>query len=507
MKRPSLSPGFLEGGGALGALMRAQDWSTTPLGPPAGWPAHLQSTLGLCLDAAFPIAIYWGPQRLLLYNDAWRPILGEKHPWALGRPAAEVWPEIWDAIDPVFAKVMQEGTGVFNHDSLLAMHRHGYVEECYFDYTFNPIRDADGHIAGIFNVVAETTYRVINERRYRVQRDFAALLAGAKTMDQVVELAAQGLNEVGLDVPFAAFYRQAAVPSLMCTVGSKAGTAVPWPLDDAATSGAALTVHDVVERFGAIPSLAWPEPIREALILPLTAPGRPAPDYLLVAGASPRRGLDVEYTTFFHSLAGHIGTALANAEAFEAQRQRAEALAELDRAKTAFFSNVSHEFRTPLTLMLGPLQDMLDGADALPPDSRELLTVVQRNGQRLLKLVNSLLDFSRIGAGRAQAALEPVDLAAYTTELASVFRSAVEKAGMRLVVRCEPTHGPALVDPDMWEKIVLNLLSNAFKYTLAGEITVLLQSDGEHARLSVQDTGIGIPEYELPIIFSRFHRV
>ena len=507
MQRPPSVPGFLEGGGALGALMRIHDWASTPLGAPESWPANLQSTLGLCLDSAFPIAIYWGPDLLLLYNDAWSPILGEKHPWALGRPATEVWPEIWDAIDPVFAKVMQAGVGVFNHDSLLAMHRHGYVEECYFDYTFNPIRSGDSNIAGIFNVVAETTYRVINERRYRIQRDFAALLAGAKTAEQVIELALQGLKEAGLDVPFAAFYRPAEVPSLVGAVGSEAGTTVHWPLEEAARSSSMLTVPDVVERFGPIPSLAWPEPIREALILPLAAPGRPAPDYLLVAGASPRRGLDPEYIAFFQALANHIGTAFANAEAFEAQRRRAEVLAELDRAKTTFFSNVSHEFRTPLTLMLGPVQDLLDQADSLAPHSREQLAVVQRNGQRLLKLVNSLLDFSRLEAGRAQAVFEQVDLAAFTAELASVFRAAIEKAGMHLLVSCEATPEPVFVDRDMWEKIVLNLVANAFKYTLQGEISVRLRSEGGLVRLSVQDTGIGIPEDELPKIFHRFHRV
>ncbi len=506
MKRDSLVPGFLQGGGELGALMRVHDWSKTTLGAPQSWPANLKSTVGLCLDSAFPIAIYWGPQLLLLYNDAWRPILGEKHPWAMGRPAKEVWPEIWDAIDPVFAKVMQDGVGVFHHDSLLAMHRYGYVEECYFDYTFNPIREADGTVAGIFNVVTETTYRVISERRARVQRDFTAALGGAKTTEQVIELAVQGLKNACRDVPFAAFYRCAGAPQLVGAIGAEEGAAARWPLEDARTAGRAMIVQDVQSRFGAIPSLAWPEPIREALVLALVAPGQTSPDFMLVAGASPRRALDAEYIAFFQSLAAHIGIAFANAEAFEAQRTRAEALAELHRAKTTFFSNVSHEFRTPLTLMLGPVQDLLD-SPLVPPDSLELLTLVHRNGRRLLKLVNSLLDFSRIEAGRMQAVYEPVDLAAYTGELASVFRSAVEKAGMRLVVRCEPMPEQAFVDRDMWEKIVLNLVSNAFKYTHEGEIRVLLHADGDQAQLSVEDTGIGIPEDELPKVFHRFHRV
>src|SRR6266478_2383719 len=183
-------------------------------------------------------------------------------------------------------------------------------------------------------------------------------------------------------------------------------------------------------------------------------------------------------------------------------------LSEIDRAKTAFFSNVSHEFRTPLTLMLGPLEDELaERASSLPPARRERLETAHRNSLRLLNLVNTLLDFSRIEAGRTQASYEPTDLAAYTAELASVFRSAVEKAGLTLVVDCPPLPEPVYVDREMWEKIVLNLLSNAFKHTFAGSITIRLRWCGDYAELAIADTGVGIPKTELPRLFERFHRV
>ncbi|MGB8831977.1 MAG: ATP-binding protein, partial [Candidatus Sulfotelmatobacter sp.] len=201
-------------------------------------------------------------------------------------------------------------------------------------------------------------------------------------------------------------------------------------------------------------------------------------------------------------------TELANARAYEEERKRAAALAEIDRAKTAFFSNVSHEFRTPLTLMLGPLEDELAEHDnPLPPARHERLETAHRNSLRLLKLVNTLLDFSRIEAGRTQASYEPTDLAAYTTELASVFRSAVEKGGLKLIVNCPPLPEPVYVDREMWEKIVLNLLSNAFKHTFEGKITVTLVWCDDHVKLAVADTGVGIPATELPRLFERFHRV
>ena len=230
----------------------------------------------------------------------------------------------------------------------------------------------------------------------------------------------------------------------------------------------------------------------------------------LVAGINPYRRMDDAYLGFINLVAGQISSGLANAQAYEEAQRRAEVLAELDRAKIAFFSNVSHEFRTPLTLMLGPLEDVLSQPEANPlGEHRELVRVAHRNGVRLLKLVNTLLDFSRIEAGRAQAYFEPIDLAAFTAELASNFRSAIDRAGLRLAVNCVPLPEPIYLDRDMWEKVILNLMSNAFKFTFDGTITVeTSRSDnGERAEITVRDTGTGILAAELPHLFDRFRRV
>lgn len=195
---------------------------------------------------------------------------------------------------------------------------------------------------------------------------------------------------------------------------------------------------------------------------------------------------------------------LRSAELQEANQR----LRELDRAKTAFFNNVSHEFRTPLTLQLGPLEDALaDPADPLPPRQRERIEIVRRNSLRLLKLVNSLLDFSRLEAGRTQAVFEPVELGALTAELASNFRSAFDTAELGFVVDCPALPEPVHVDRDMWEKIVLNLISNAFKFTFEGEVVVSMRADASHAMLQVRDSGTGIASEEHDKIFERFHRV
>ncbi len=222
--------------------------------------------------------------------------------------------------------------------------------------------------------------------------------------------------------------------------------------------------------------------------------------------ASPRRALDEAYQTFFGLVAGQIAAAVSDAQAADAERRRAEALAEIDRAKTTFFSNISHEFRTPLTLMLGPIEDAV-ASSGTSESVREQLQLAHRNALRLLKLVNSLLDFSRIEAGRVQASFEATDLAALTSDLASTFRSAIERAGLEFNVDCSVLAQPAYIDREMWEKIVLNLLSNAFKFTLRGSVTVRLQAEGASAVLEVRDTGSGIPQHELPRLFERFHRV
>jgi PAS domain S-box-containing protein len=196
------------------------------------------------------------------------------------------------------------------------------------------------------------------------------------------------------------------------------------------------------------------------------------------------------------------------------EQRRVEVLAELDRAKTAFLSNVSHEFRTPLTLLLGPTADALaDRVSLLPPRQRERLEFIRRGGLRLHKLVNTLLDFSRIQAGHVQPMYAPTDIATLTADLASTFRSAVERAGLRLVVDCAPLGNlpqPVYLDRDMWEQIVLNLLSNALKFTFTGEITVTVRTTGrkgDGVELEVRDTGSGIPDGELPHVFDRFYRV
>ncbi len=441
----------------------------------------------------------------------------------LGRAVREVWSEIWHINGPMLNQVISAGVATWSEDKLLNLHRRGYLEECYFTYSFTPVLVETGIPGGIFCDVQETTERVIAERRLRLLRELSEAASGAKTAESACKTACQVLARYSANVTFALLYLlqpdegsatlagvaglppgQAEAPARLVPESSGAGPHDFWPLDGVARSRKKEVVQLPANAEGA----PWPGSAHTAVVLPIAGTGEQRPYGLLVAGLSPRRALDDGYHAFLDLVAGQVAAAIANARAHEEETKRAERLAEIDRAKTVFFSNVSHEFRTPLTLILGPLTDELaEHEGALPPARRERIEAAHRNGLRLLKLVNTLLEFARIEAGRVQAVYEPTDLARFTAELAGNFRSACERARLSLKVCCPPLPEPAYVDREMWEKIVLNLLSNAVKFTLAGEIAVSIKPAGNAVELSVRDTGVGIPAEELPSVFDRFYRV
>ena len=520
---------FFPGDGEMARRMRDIDWSRTPLGPVESWSPALRTMLRILLANRFPHVLWWGPEYIQFYNDAYRPIPGSKHPErALGRPARECWPEIWHVIGPLIDTPFQGGPATWDEDIFLEVNRHGFVEETHFTIAYSPVPDdaAPGGIGGVLATVHEITDKVVGERRVMALRDLGTRAMEGKTAEDAGTIAAETLAHHAEDVPFALLYLIEA-DGTRARLVSSAGVAVddrvappvvdlgidtgeqPWPLSAVVREHAPRVVEDLAGRLGtALPAGPWADPPRQAMVVPVrsTIPHQLAG--ILVAGVSARLRLDQRYRGFYELIAGQIAAAIANAGAYAEERKRAEALAAIDRAKTAFFSNVSHEFRTPLTLMLGPVDDILARpAEPRAAEDRQLLTVVHRNGLRLQKLVNALLDFSRIEAGRVQAVYEPTDLAAVTAELASNFRSACERAGLGLVTDCPSLAETAHVDREMWEKIVLNLVSNAFKFTLEGHIAVRVRGHGDHVVLTVSDTGTGIPATELPRIFERFHRV
>ena len=518
----------LAGGGEAGQLARSIDWSKTPVGPVQEWSQALRSTVALVLHNHSGMLLWWGPQFVQIYNDAYRPVLGSKHPQAMGQPVSACWHKIWHIIGPMIESPFRGGPASVSDDLLLPIRRKHFTEESHFRVAYSAVPDdsvPDTGIGGVLATVTETTEQIYAARQLRTLRELGTRgAAEARTGEEACAAAAATLAGNEWDVPFALFYllddagEQARLVAQVGFDAARLHDAAPpavhlaadagaclWPLRSVAADRRIEPVHDLARCRDALPLSPWSEQPREAIAVPLASPDQAIAYGVLICGVSPHRVLDAGYRTFFELAAAQIVTGIRNARALEEERRRAEALAEIDRAKTAFFSNVSHEFRTPLTLMLGPTEDALRRADrALRGDDLE---TVYRNELRLLKLVNALLDFSRIEAGRMRALYAPTDIAAQTVELASVFRSAVERAGLAYRVDCPPIDEPIYLDVDLWEKIVLNLLSNALKFTFEGEIAVGLVDRGREVALTVGDTGVGIPAGELPRLFERFHRV
>ncbi|MBL4674768.1 MAG: response regulator [Mucilaginibacter sp.] len=403
----------------------------------------------------------------------------------------------------------QQGEGTYITDQRMFLERYGYLEEAWMTFSFAPIRDESGGVGGIFHPITETTEKMLAGRRTQVLKDLGAVISKAKSVSEIADLTNAQYESYQLDLPFMLFYElsgnEIKLISAAGTPKDSALAAASWPFAQVIETGEMQEVNHLQSIAGNFSSGPYERAPHTAMILPVRISGQADLFGFIIAGVSACRALDEAYLNFYDQLAGTYNTAISNVYAYEQEQKRAEALAEIDRSKTAFFSNVSHEFRTPLTLMLGPLEDLLQSETDVHKKAQ--VDATHRNAMRLLKLVNNLLDYSRVEAGRVQAAYQPVDLAELTTDLASSFRSIIEKAGMELQVACQTLASDFYTDRQMWEKIVLNLLSNAFKYTLAGTISVSLKQAGNFAMLEVTDTGVGIPEKEMPHMFERFHRV
>jgi PAS domain S-box-containing protein len=521
MPEPTPPAGLFAADDEVGGDLAAVDWAATPLGAPGCWPQSLQTAVDILLSSRFSMWMAWGPQLTFFCNAAYRrDTLGRKYPWALGRPASEVWAEIWDDIGPRIGTVLATGKATWDEALLLFLERSGYPEETYHTFSYSPLRDDAGTVVGMLCVVSEDTERVIAERRMATLRDLGSDPSVARTEQEMLDFAGRQLDRNRHDLPFTLTYLfndDGVTARLAGGTGIAAGhPAAPsalsagdpdsvWPIATVLRGEPALVDLDGVP-FTGLPAGVGSEPPAQALIAPL-AQQVGTPYGFLVGGLNRYRSLDDGYRGFVDLVARHLAAGIASARSYHDQQRRAEELAELDRAKTTFFSNISHEFRTPLTLIMGPVQELQRLLAGASPQVREELEVISRNGLRLGKLVNTLLDFSRIEAGRMQASYEPADLAQVTAELASVFRSAVDRAGLALEVDCPPLPEPVYLDRGMWEKVVLNLLSNALKFTFEGSIRIAVRAEGSQAVVTVADTGIGIPAQEMPRLFKRFHRI
>jgi len=541
---------LFSGTGELARLLRERDWTATGLGPVEEWPDQLRAAVRTVLPSAMPMMLFWGPGLIQIYNEAYVPLLGSKHPAALGQSPALTWPEVWHASGPesTLEIVLAGGEVLSREAQLYLLQRHGYVEETYWTSSCSPIRDEDGTIGGALLTAADVTRQVVGERRSRLIRELGGLSAAAAAdRAGACRQALTVMHDYRATVPFAVIYlpdpdeldpddRAPEDPAATTTAAAThraATTTGVSPVGAFGISGDLTKVGgpDVSEsilralRAEGRPELVTglsakvpvgtlePSPLGAAvphsmMVLPLRFGGQSEPMGALCLGVNPYRMFDEEYRGFFTLLGHQVATLLADAQAYEAQRARADALTELDREKTRFYQNVSHEFRTPLTLLLGPLEAATK-APAVRADSELLngLEMAHRSALRLTRLVDGLLDFARADAGSLNPRLEPTDVAELTRDLTGMFKSAFQEAGLDLRVDIPNRASTARLDREMWAQIVLNLLSNALKYTPQGTVSIQLRQTEKEIELRVADTGVGIPAAEQQAIFDRFHRI
>jgi signal transduction histidine kinase len=384
-------PDLFEGSGESAALMRTIDWARSPLGPVAQWPETLKTMIPVMLASRFAMRVVWGPAYVMLYNDAYLPILGrDKHPRAMGAPTADSFPELWHIVEPLFQRVYQ-GQAVALTDSHLPLHRNGYLEECYFTLSYSPMRDDRGAVSGLLGVINETTERVLAERRLQTLRALAADAAatGAAGLAEVAAGAVATLGRNQPDVPYALLYLVGAdrLARLVAAHGLEKGSpAAPqvmpvdgqreacWPF--ARAEHAVVTAETPPERFGALPGGIWPEPSPRAAVVPLLRPGLRG---FLVVGLSARRAFDHGYADFLGLAGDQTAAVLAGALAHERerlalaeahrQRSRLESLFQQTPAGICVLRGKDHvfEFANPRYL------DLIGNADVVGKPLREAL--------------------------------------------------------------------------------------------------------------------------------------
>ncbi|ANE50454.1 ATP-binding protein [Flavisolibacter tropicus] len=518
--RPAHTLEFLAGGGELGEMIRKFDWSSTPLGPFEKWPQSLRTCIRIMLTSRQPIWIGWGKDLIKFYNDPYKAIVGGKHPWALGSPASMVWKDIWRDIEPMLKQVMEKDEGTYVESQLLIMERNGYPEETYYTFSYTPIPGDDGKTEGMFCANTDDTDKIISERQLRTLTQLGKRLTDCQSNRDVIEKTIYTLQENPYDFPFALFRTIADGKAILerstlldaeqkifpKDIHLNSDDPVALAINMALYTGELQVFKNPKERLPTVPTGAWQVPPTQGIIIPIIQTGINEPYGILSVGANPYRLLNEKYLSFITLVGDQVATAFADVHVLEEERKRSEALAEIDKAKTIFFSNISHEFRTPLTLLLGPIEEVMNDPDTIG-ENKVRMDVAYRNALRMQRLVNTLLEFSRIEAGRLEGRFTKVDICSFTQELASTFRSAIEKAGMQLKFDYSAIQSDVYVDVDMWEKIVLNLISNAFKYSKEGTISISVKEVSQKILFSVTDTGVGIPQDHLSKIFDRFHRI
>jgi len=593
--------------------VRAFDWSTTPLGRADTWPESLRTAVGICLSSQLPMFVWWGPELINIYNDAYAPVLGKRHPQALGRPAAEVWKDIWPTIVDDVERVVRQGIPIVREHVRFIMERNGYPEETFFTYSHSPIPDGQGGIGGLFQVCTDVTeqMRAQAERErllqeveaererlaevFRCAPSFMCVLTGPehvfklandryceivghreilnKTVREALpEIQGQGLFElldhvyqsgepyIGNAVPVRFPRRPGGPPEelyldfvyqpLRGPDGTIVGVFVQGiDLTERVLAENALrakterldllidNIHDyavlisdgqgiVVEWQGGaerITGYSVEEAVGQGMDRIFLPEDRAAgiPQREMEIAAREGRAVDKRWhlrkdgSRFFAdgvmvALRDEQGEFRGFGKVFRdatAQEQAEEALKEADRRKDQFLATLAHELRNPLA----PISNVLQIWPLIENDrcqTEQMRGLIDRQVRQMIRLIDDLLDVSRISRGKIELRKQRLDLATVLDGALEGVRPFVEQCAHTLTVQLPPQPVTLEGDAGRLMQVFANLINNAAKYTgHGGQIWITAAREGRFARISVRDNGPGIPADQLTAIFEMFAQV
>ncbi|KAK8845645.1 hypothetical protein IAR55_006361 [Kwoniella newhampshirensis] len=547
------------------SLLDRTDWTKTSLGPRVNWSPVIETMIEVILRSPTQDALWLGEDFLMLYNDNYAQIVDHPLMWARSARAKEAWGPVWEGVTELIERCLSLGEPCYRENDLLLYRRglKGHWVEKYHTWSFIPLFDAEGKPLGLFNPTRDTTEAVVARRRQETMRDLSEQLLTARTSKEYYNGIIEVLEQNPKDVPFLMCYSVQEVAqsnTVKLTLESSLGVppdhpAAPrhidialsneqptrssfstktgpfssptlsaistlssgggrvrysfdqqsWPIAKSISSRQAVVVDDCTRLIKGFPLRQWEALPESAIVIPISSEASAdTPQAVFILGLNIASPLDTVYEDWIHVLRAHLISSLGSVRAAEAAHERQMERDRMETAKTAWFQGAAHDLRSPLTLVAGPLDDVL--RTQLRPDQRSMLSLAQRNLARVQRLVNSLLDFSRIEAGKMSGRFVPLDLGRFVGDLAALFQPAVNRKRIAYRIEIEPHEGLVFVDPTLLETVVTNLISNALKYTERGAISVALSYYETFADIAITDSGIGIPTAELSAVTDRFHR-
>jgi PAS domain S-box-containing protein len=465
---------FLSGGGEVGALMRTQDWSASPLGHPRTWPQALRTVVGLMLNSGFPMFVAWGEGLGFLYNDAYREVLGDKHPRALGRPFYDIWSEIWADISPLIDRALQ-GQATYAERLLLVMNRHGYDEPTWFTFSYSPVPDEHGVIRGMHCACVEVTEQVLAER-YREEENerFRALfeqapgiMAVLRGPEHVFELTNQSyLQLIG--------HRQIVGKAAREALPEVVGQGFFELLDRVYTTGEPFVGHALPVRLQREPN-----------------------------GPLDERYIDFVYQPI-RDANGAVSGIFVEGSDVTLRKQVEDELRAANRQKDQFLAMLAHELRNPLAPIMTAAQ-LLKVGTLEPKSVANASEIIVRQASHMTDLVNDLLDVSRVTRGLVALEKEELDLNVIVGAAVEQVRPLIDARRHSLTLQLSGRSAHVIGDRTRLVQVISNILNNAAKYTApGGRITLSVTVDEQQVQVGVRDNGVGIAPDILPYIFDLF---